>query len=82
MLDINEGGCPNDINAEIPRPKEFDEMVYVARTLAKGWPFVRVDLYVHDGRVFFGEMTFHPAGGYAPLTPEKWGLQLGELIKL
>ena len=82
MLDINEGGCPNDINAEIPRPKEFDEMVYVARALAKGWSFVRVDLYVHDGRVFFGEMTFHPAGGYAPLTPEKWGLQLGELIKL
>lgn len=82
LLDINEGGCPNDPTAVISRPKEFEEMVDVSRKLAHGWPFVRIDLYVHDRKVFFGEMTFHPAGGYTPLTPTEWGQKLGSLIKI
>ncbi|MBD5356202.1 MAG: hypothetical protein HDR88_04245 [Bacteroides sp.] len=64
------------------KPKEFDEMVSVAKELSKGWTFVRVDLYVHDGKVYFGEMTFHPAGGYTPITPREWEYKLGEKILL
>ena len=47
----------------LPRPKQLDEMIQVARDLSKGFPFVRVDLYEVDGRIYFGEMTFTPTGG-------------------
>lgn len=82
LLDINENGCPRDPNVKLAQPKEFEEMVEVAKKLAKDWKFVRVDLYVHKNKVFFGEMTFHPAGGYTPLTPRDWEYKLGDMILL
>ena len=63
-------------------PKEFAEMKEIAKKLCKGMAFVRVDLYVHDGKVYFGEMTFHPAGGYTPITPREWEYKLGDMIKI
>lgn len=66
----------------IEKPQEFDEMKEIARKLSKGMAFVRVDLYIHAGKVYFGEMTFHPAGGYTPITPREWEFKLGEMIKI
>lgn len=42
------------------RPRHLDEMAHVASTLSRGFEFLRVDLYVVDDHVYFGEMTFHP----------------------
>ena len=37
-------------------------MLDYAEKLAKDFPFVRIDLYVMDDKVHFGEMTFTPCG--------------------
>ena len=70
------------MNGIAERPKEFNEMMNVARKLSKGFSFVRVDLYVHGGNVYFGEMTFHPAGGYTPITPREWEFKLGKMLQI
>ncbi len=70
------------MDGDAEKPIEFDEMIKIASKLSEGWPFVRVDLYVHRGKVYFGEMTFHPAGGYTPITPFEWEKKLGEKIQL
>lgn len=80
LLDIDEGGCNRDPTAAFSVPKQFEEMVEIVKILSKGWPFVRIDLYVHADRVYFGEMTFHPAGGYTPLSPREWEYKLGKKI--
>jgi hypothetical protein len=50
---------------EIPgRPSCYDEMVAGAEKLARGFPFVRIDLYVISGRPRFGEVTFYPQSGF------------------
>lgn len=82
LLDLSEGCCPRDPEAVVERPAQWDEMVDVARRLSEGFPFVRVDLYVHDGRVYFGEMTFFPSGGYSLWDPHEWDVRMGRLIKL
>lgn len=69
-------------NIDIEQPKEFEDMRMIASELAKGLSFVRVDLYVHNNKVYFGEMTFCPAGGYTPITPREWDFKLGEQIVL
>ena len=46
------------------RPAQWDELVDVAQTLSAGFKCVRVDLYCAGGRVYAGEMTFWPYGGY------------------
>ena len=73
----------NDVSdIEVEKPQEFGELYEVAKELAKEFAFVRVDLYVHARRVYFGELTFYPAGGYTPITPREWEYKLGELIKV
>lgn len=71
---------------EVPRtfekPKKYDEMVDIARTLSKGIPFVRIDLYNIDGKIYFGEMTFFPSSGFEPLTDSNWDRILGSWIEL
>jgi hypothetical protein len=46
----------------IDKPASIDEMVRLAKTLAKPFPFVRIDFYDHDGKVIIGEMTFTSGG--------------------
>lgn len=46
-----------------PKPKHLDEMIKIARILASGFEFVRVDLYEYNDKVYFGELTFSPWGG-------------------
>ncbi|MBR3524788.1 MAG: glycosyltransferase [Lachnospiraceae bacterium] len=71
----------NDANGkeQLPRPEAFSEMKTLAEKLCKGFDHVRVDLYEIDGKVYFGEMTFTPAGGRMRITPPEWDRKLGEL---
>ena len=45
------------------RPVCLVQMLDSARILSEPFPFVRVDFYVVNGKLFFGELTFTPAGG-------------------
>ncbi len=60
-----------------PAPARWTEMVDLAERLAEGFPFVRVDLYVVDGRVLVGEMTHFPDGGVSRFVPGAFGAELG-----
>lgn len=59
------------------KPKNFEKMVEVAAGLSSEFPFVRVDLYNVDGRIYFSELTFLPTGGNMKLEPKsvlgEWG---------
>ncbi len=50
----------------LPKPECLDEIYEVAKKLSETFTYVRVDLYVVDNKVYFGEMTFTPAGGRYP----------------
>lgn len=67
---------------DAPRPHNLDEMIAVAAELARGLPFIRVDLYSCEDKVLFGELTFHPAGSLKKITPERYDRVLGDLIPL
>lgn len=71
-------------NAErpAPRPEKLAEMTEVARALSEDFPFVRVDLYLIDGRIYFGELTFTSGGGMSSFDPPEWDRRLGEWIGL
>lgn len=48
---------------KIPKPEGIEEAFRVAEDLSKPFPFVRVDLYIIQGKIYFGELTFTPSGG-------------------
>ena len=68
---------------ELPRkPDHYDRMLEFARTLSKDAPFVRVDMYEVDGKVYFSELTFSPRGGMIPWAPAEWDETFGSWIRL
>ena len=65
-----------------PKPGNLDEMLHVAETLVKPFPFVRLDLYNINGKIYFGEMTFTPLGGMVNFHPKAFLDEMGEKIDL
>lgn len=64
------------------KPQCYDEMICIAEKLSKDIPFVRVDLYQTNGKVYFGEMTFFPVAGMIHFKPFKWDYVFGEWLNL
>jgi hypothetical protein len=61
-----------------PSTLDIARVVKVAEALARGHRYVRVDLYVIDSDVVFGELTFYPeAGLYAGIGHQKFAPLLG-----
>lgn len=50
----------------VPCPAKFQDMKRVAEALGAEFDFVRVDLYLVDKTIYFGELTVYPGGGLSP----------------
>ncbi|MBO2517320.1 MAG: carbonic anhydrase [Clostridiales bacterium] len=73
--------CPA-CDREIPKPENFNEMLRIAETLAGDFPYVRVDMYNVDGKIYFGELTFYPWSGYVQYTPDDADYLFGKDFEL
>ena len=80
-LDYNLKGHENNPN-NIERPINFEEMVRIAKKLSEDFPFVRVDLYDSNGKVYISELTFCPTNGFMRLEPENLEEEWGEWLRL
>ena len=71
---------PSDKPVSIP--PQIDQMIEYAEKLAADIPQVRVDFYLVDGKIYFGEMTFYTWAGFIEFTPPKWDDILGSWLQL
>lgn len=68
------------IRTSLRKPENFEKMLELAKKLAEPFSYVRVDLYNVGGRIYFGEMTFAPGGGYSDqFESYKYDLWMGRL---
>ncbi len=65
-----------------PKPEHMDELVRYAEILSRDFPFVRVDLYDVNGKVYISELTFIPTGGFMHLIPEGTDIEWGNWLDL
>ena len=63
-------------------PKEIYKIIELAERLSEGIPQVRVDFYLVNGQIYFGEMTFFTWGGFIKFTPKEQDRIMGEWIVL
>lgn len=66
----------------LPRPRHLEKMLRDAETLSAPFPFVRVDLYEVEGKVYFGELTFTPAAAMDTGRLPETDRMFGELLQL
>ena len=65
-----------------PKPVNFSKMLLFAEKLSNGIPFLRVDFYEVEQKLYFGELTFFPCSGFMPFKPEEADQRTGEMLKL
>jgi len=80
VVDINHGF--RRAKPEFEKPECFELMKSFATKLSKGIPFVRVDFFLVDGNVYFGEFTFYDWAGLRPFVNYQQDLDLGDMIVL
>ena len=79
---INIAGKNAPANFSVPKPSQMDKMFEIAEKLSKGFPYLRMDLYQINDKIYFGEYTFYPKGGFDPNYLEETEKYFGNLIEL
>lgn len=79
LLDYQYGFGSDGRN--VKRPDNLDEIIDVCDKLSSDFNYVRVDLYICDDKIYFGELTFTPGSGFAKFNPPDadllWGKYMG-----
>ncbi|MFW6275333.1 MAG: ATP-grasp fold amidoligase family protein, partial [bacterium] len=72
FIDVSfDNHYPNDPDWEVKKPPLFEKMIYLSRKLSEDFNYVRVDFYLVNGNIYFGELTFTPGNGaYTSFTEE------------
>ena len=73
---------PTAPDVKVEKPDCLDEMISVAQRLAGGFIHARVDFYIHNGRLYFGEITFTHGSGTEKFDPPEFGVEMGNWMKL
>lgn len=79
-LPFSQGGPKSGL--KFKKPAKYDEMVDLVKKLSKDLPHVRIDLYEHKGKVYFGEFTFFDSSGLKRFYPDEWDKIAGDWLTL
>lgn len=66
-----------DYDGEVEEPPQFNEMMSVARQLSDPFKYLRVDLYLEEGKVYTGELTHFPANALGKFPERRWEKLMG-----
>ncbi|KEI03770.1 ATP-grasp fold amidoligase family protein [Clostridium botulinum] len=64
------------------KPIEFENMIMLSEKLASEKSHVRIDWFIVDNKLYFGEVTFYEAAGFDHFDNEEDDYLLGSWIKL
>jgi hypothetical protein len=67
---------------DIPRPYCLDEMIRLSELISKDKIYLRVDWYIIDNNLKFGEITFYPGSGQETISPYMYEIILGNLVDI
>ena len=78
-------GCKDVSNLrgeEITPPESLPKMIEIGKNIAEMFDYVRVDFYDIEGKLYFGEVTFHHGSGHDVFTPVEYDEYFGKQLIL
>lgn len=79
LLDV-ELTIPSDKTKAVIKPESFEIAINIAEQLGTDFDFIRVDLYLLQNKVYFGELTNAPCNGIIRITPKSFDYYLGSKL--
>ena len=80
--EFSQDGMKYGDKINLKRPKNLEKMFEFASELSKGIPFVRVDFYEVEDKLYIGELTFFPSGGFDDTRTDDATKYLDEQLKI
>lgn len=65
-----------------PKPSCFSQLLNYAQKLSKPFPFVRADFYIVEDKIYFGELTFTPAGALDSARLPETDILMGNMLHI
>lgn len=65
-------------HGDMEKPENLAELIEISEELAKIFKYIRVDLYNHNNKIIFGELTFFHYGAHGKNTSAYWDAWLAE----
>lgn len=65
-----------------PKPECLSQMLAIAEKLSDGMAQNRIDFYITDDLLKFGEITIYTASGFQTMIPDLLDAELGELVDI
>lgn len=69
-------------SGSVTKPAQLDQAITMAETLGAEFSFIRVDLYLMQDNIYFGELTNYPGNGFVRFYPEELEYKYGSYITL
>ena len=66
----------------IEKPSVLEEMLECSKILSENLIQSRIDWYIVNGKLYFGEITLTDSAGYADFEPKEWDQKIADWIKL
>lgn len=66
----------------VNKPDNLEQAIEHAETLSSGLNFIRVDLYLMENNIYFGELTNYPGNGFVDFSPEPVAKRVGSFLNL
>ena len=64
------------------KPECLSRLLEISRKLSEPFPFVRCDFYIVNEKIYFGELTFTPAGGLHTSETTVHGQSMADLLDI
>ena len=79
---ITQGSFGKVSDVSIERPTLLEEMIRLSELLAENIPHVRIDWYIVNNKLYFGEITFFDGSGFDPWDRYEDDCMMGSWITL
>lgn len=66
----------------IEKPKLLEEMFEICKKLSEDLPYIRVDFFYVNDKIYVGELTCYPGNGMESFSDHEWDVRLGDLLVL
>ena len=66
----------------VKKPEKLKDIITLSEKLSENIPFLRVDFYILQNKIYFGELTFYPNSGMTKWNPENIDNLLGKQVSI
>lgn len=66
----------------VDKPSKLDELLYYSRKLSSKFTHARIDFYIVNNKIYFGEITLTPGAGFSMINPFWFNVEMGRCINL